>query len=187
MEASALFRRFSIAKLILFLCIFFTFFGVLLLHLSLNSIDPPSLNTPPEVQVDSADTLEESVELETTPHQDLQLTSSLCATVEEMGEEAVYGKLYWKESLKLRNLIHHHFSFHGAPRVRDLPPEQFCKQGFVMAKASEAGFGNEMYKILTAAGLSIMLNRSLIIGQTRHIGESIRFISIFPIRIHRLH
>lgn len=25
-----------------------------------------------------------------------------------------------------------------------------------------------MYKILTAAGLSIMLNRSLIIGQTRH-------------------
>ena len=39
-----------------------------------------------------------------------------------------------------------------------------------MGKASEAGFGNEMYKILTAAGLSIMLNRSLIIGQTRHIG-----------------
>lgn len=56
----------------------------------------------------------------------------------------------------------------GASRVRGLPQEQFCRQGFVLGKASEAGFGNEMYKILTAAGLSIMLNRSLIIGQTRH-------------------
>ncbi|MFS7940242.1 hypothetical protein Hanom_Chr05g00462161 [Helianthus anomalus] len=57
----------------------------------------------------------------------------------------------------------------GASRVRLLSPDQFCKQNFVMGKASEAGFGNEMYKILTAAALSIMLNRSLIIGQTRHI------------------
>ncbi|KAA0046256.1 uncharacterized protein E6C27_scaffold284G00590 [Cucumis melo var. makuwa] len=55
----------------------------------------------------------------------------------------------------------------GASRVRQLPPEQFCKHGFVMGKSSEAGFGNEMYKILTAGALSIMLNRSLIIGQTR--------------------
>lgn len=58
----------------------------------------------------------------------------------------------------------------GASRVRSLPPEQFCKHGFVLGKASEAGFGNEMYKILTGAALSVMLNRSLIIGQTRHIG-----------------
>ncbi|KAL6996896.1 hypothetical protein U1Q18_007021 [Sarracenia purpurea var. burkii] len=50
-------------------------------------------------------------------------------------------------------------SLSRVPRVRGLPPEQFCKQGFVLGKASEAGFGNEMYKILTAAGLSIMLNR----------------------------
>lgn len=41
----------------------------------------------------------------------------------------------------------------------------------MIGKASEAGFGNEMYKILTAAALSVMLNRSLIIGQTRHIGS----------------
>lgn len=40
----------------------------------------------------------------------------------------------------------------------------------MLGKASEAGFGNEMYKILSAAALSIMLNRSLIVGQTRHIG-----------------
>ncbi|GJS65512.1 hypothetical protein Tco_0680076 [Tanacetum coccineum] len=45
---------------------------------------------------------------------------------------------------------------HGASRVRLLSPDQFCKQGFVIGKASEAGFGNEMYKILTAAALSIM-------------------------------
>ncbi|KAG5537248.1 hypothetical protein RHGRI_024634 [Rhododendron griersonianum] len=82
-----------------------------------------------------------------------------CATVEEMGEEAYSKEASWKESLRVRWIIRDHFDFHGAPRVRGLPPEQFCKQGFVLGKASEAGFGNEMYKILTAAGLSIMLNR----------------------------
>lgn len=55
--------------------------------------------------------------------------------------------------------------------MRNLPPEQFCNHGFVIGKASEAGLGNELYKILTAAALSVMLNRSLIIGQTRHIGS----------------
>lgn len=55
--------------------------------------------------------------------------------------------------------------------MRDLPQEQFCRHGFVLGKASEAGLGNEMYKILSAAALSIMLNQSLIIGQTRHIGS----------------
>ncbi|KAK6920471.1 hypothetical protein RJ641_014149 [Dillenia turbinata] len=91
-----------------------------------------------------------------------------CAKVEEMGK--VFEKVDWSQSLRVRSLIRQHFDLHGAPRVRRLPAEQFCKQGFVIGKASEAGFGNEMYKILTAAGLSIMLNRSLIIGQTRHIG-----------------
>ncbi|KAI3686362.1 hypothetical protein L1987_80037 [Smallanthus sonchifolius] len=60
-----------------------------------------------------------------------------------------------------------YISIQGAARVRLLYPDQFCRQNFVMGKASEAGFGNEMYKIITAAALSIMLNRSLIIGQTR--------------------
>ena len=55
----------------------------------------------------------------------------------------------------------------GAARIRSLPPEQFCKHGFVIAKTTQAGFGNEMYKILTAGALSIMLNRSLIIGKDR--------------------
>lgn len=53
--------------------------------------------------------------------------------------------------------------------MRQLPAKEFCRHGFVLGKSSEAGFGNEMYKILTGAALSIMLNRSLIIGQTRHI------------------
>lgn len=60
--------------------------------------------------------------------------------------------------------------------MRHLPPEQFCKHGFVLGKSSEAGFGNEMYKILTAGALSIMLNRSLIIGQTRHVCSISSFI-----------
>lgn len=63
------------------------------------------------------------------------------------------------------------FFISGAARVRELPADQFCQYGFVIGKASEAGFGNEMYKILTAAAMSVMLNRSLIIGQTRHIGS----------------
>lgn len=82
----------------------------------------------------------------------------------------------WRSSTSWRhfkeldsNIIY--FNLSGASRVRDLPPEQFCRHGFVLGKASEAGFGNEMYKILTAAALSIMLDRSLIIGQTRHIGS----------------
>lgn len=64
----------------------------------------------------------------------------------------------------------------GASTVRSLSPEKFCHHGFVIGKASEAGFGNEMYKILSSAALSIMLNRSLIIGKTRHIGS---FSSLF--------
>ncbi|WKA04113.1 hypothetical protein VitviT2T_022173 [Vitis vinifera] len=88
-----------------------------------------------------------------------------CATVEEMGEIFVGG--FREENLRVRRMIQDHFALHGASRVRDLPPVHFCSHGFVLGKASEAGFGNEMYKILTAAALSIMLNRSLIIGQTR--------------------
>ncbi|XP_074275189.1 uncharacterized protein LOC141599162 [Silene latifolia] len=90
-----------------------------------------------------------------------------CATVEEMGHVYKGDFAAWKESLRVRRLIHHHFLVNGATRIRQLPPDQFCRHGFVIAKASEAGFGNEMYKILTGAALSIMLNRSLIIGQTR--------------------
>ncbi|KAF8652225.1 hypothetical protein HU200_062860 [Digitaria exilis] len=93
--------------------------------------------------------------------------SATCATVERMGEEAAGQGTPEAASLRVRELIRRHFELHGAARVRALPPHEFCKQGFVLGRASEAGFGNEMYRILTAAALSIMLNRSLIIEQTR--------------------
>ncbi|TKY46281.1 hypothetical protein E2542_SST28319 [Spatholobus suberectus] len=92
-----------------------------------------------------------------------------CATVEEMGKDFRRG--VGKESLRVRKIIENHFVANGASRVRDLSPDQFCRHGFVLGKTAEAGFGNEMYKVLTAAALSVMLNRSLIIGQTRHIGK----------------
>ncbi|CAM8973092.1 unnamed protein product [Rhodiola kirilowii] len=91
-----------------------------------------------------------------------------CATVEEMGKAFRVGDV--AESLRVRQLIRKHFVIHGASKVRKLPPDQFCRRGYVIGKAYQAGFGNEMYKLLTAAALSVMLNRSLIIGQTRHIG-----------------
>ncbi|KAI7743813.1 hypothetical protein M8C21_013123, partial [Ambrosia artemisiifolia] len=72
-----------------------------------------------------------------------------CATVEDMGKEAVDpfgGNDSWKPTLKVRELINNHFKIQGASRVRLLSPDQFCKQNFVMGKASEAGFGNEMGK-----------------------------------------
>ncbi|KAJ8771936.1 hypothetical protein K2173_027113 [Erythroxylum novogranatense] len=89
-----------------------------------------------------------------------------CATVEEMGNSFMEDGP-WKASLRIRKLIQRHFHLNGASRVRHLPPDQFCRHGFVLGKASEAGFGNEMYKILNAAALSLMLNRSLIVGQSR--------------------
>ncbi|KAL6659873.1 hypothetical protein ACP70R_002702 [Stipagrostis hirtigluma subsp. patula] len=79
-----------------------------------------------------------------------------CATVERMGEEAAGRGSPEQASLRVRELIRRHFLLHGAARVRTLPAYEFCKQGFVLGKASEAGFGNEMYKILTAGALSIM-------------------------------
>ncbi|CAO2831260.1 unnamed protein product [Amaranthus hypochondriacus] len=102
-----------------------------------------------------------------TEKSSVDIKTMSCATVEEMGEDFKPGFAAWKESLRVRSLIHHHFLVNGPSRVRGLSPDQFCRHNYVLAKASEAGFGNEMYKLLTAAALSVMLNRSLIIGQTR--------------------
>ncbi|KAK3018008.1 hypothetical protein RJ639_004384 [Escallonia herrerae] len=160
--------RLSVPKALLFLCVVFT--GLGLLFLNLGFVDPPirlPFSVQPEVQLRHS-----SNSSETQPVNNRTLPSA-CATVEEMGATAAAaaGGASREESLRVRRLIQEHFALQGASRVRSLPPEQFCQQGFVLGKASEAGLGNEMYKILTAAGLSIMLNRSLIIGQTRHIGS----------------
>ncbi|KAL7601370.1 hypothetical protein Lser_V15G21291 [Lactuca serriola] len=141
-------------KSLILCCAIFTLFGLLVLAFISGGDLPAGTPIPPPPEL----------------HNTTAKPASTCATVEEMGNEAVGpsgGVGSWKQSLKVRRLIRNHFESHGASRVRLLPPDEFCKQGFVMGKASEAGFGNEMYKILTAAALSIMLNRSLIIGQTR--------------------
>lgn len=85
-----------------------------------------------------------------------------CATAEEMGA-ATTGDTK-AASLRVRALIQKFVVEHGAERVGQLPGDEFCKRGFVLAQAQEDGFGNNMYKVLTNAGLAVMLNRSLIIG-----------------------
>ncbi|GAB4848648.1 hypothetical protein Ancab_003359 [Ancistrocladus abbreviatus] len=167
-------KRFLLSiKILLLLISLLTAFGLILL--TLRQVEPSDDSAFP-IKLEE---IQDSGAISSENFQDLRNLSSrkeldgknmaaakTCATVEEMGEVfAGYGT--WKESLRIRKLIQNHFEINGASRIRSLPPEQFCKHGFVIGKASEAGFGNEMYKILTAAALSIMLNRSLIIGKTR--------------------
>ncbi|KAK9052284.1 hypothetical protein SSX86_028913 [Deinandra increscens subsp. villosa] len=132
-----------------------TFTGIGILLLTLRSLDDPVTSTTQDL-----------TPIVTQVEDDVQATKR-CATVEEMGEDFRGGFDFLEQSLRVREIIRRHFDLNGAARTRSLPPEDFCRQSFVIAKASEAGFGNEMYKILTAAALSVMLNRSLIIGQTR--------------------
>lgn len=87
-----------------------------------------------------------------------------CGTAEEMGIAAVGDTR--TASLRIRGLIKTWMVDHGAQLMSRLPGEDFCKRGFVLGMASENGFGNNMYKVLTAAGLAVMLNRSLILGMT---------------------
>lgn len=149
----------------------FTGIGILLLTLRSLDVDDPSISTAHRLTVTVS---QPEVESQTRKVKG-------CATVEEMGDD--YRGGFVEQSFRVRALIERHFDVNGAARIRSLPPEEFCRQSFVIAKASEAGFGNEMYKILTAAALSVILNRSLIIGQTRHIGENILLGSTFRIRI----
>ncbi|XP_042477055.1 uncharacterized protein LOC122058438 [Macadamia integrifolia] len=154
-------RRRLPAKAFLITCALFTGFGLLML--AFKSLDPPATLSFAANDGEDKSELEQVQGMELSDPSDNG--SSSCATVEKMGE--VFSQGFVEASLRLRRIIRNHFALQGASRIRGLPPEQFCRQGFVLGKASEAGFGNEMYKILTAGALSIMLNRSLIIGQTR--------------------
>ncbi|XP_073130337.1 uncharacterized protein [Henckelia pumila] len=154
-------RRFPVQSLLLVIALFATL-GVVML--GIKSVDPssplPGNNNTLRVSEN------EDYSLNTTMNFAKQTNiTKKCATVEEMGE--IFGRGYAEESLRVREIIQDHFARNGALTVRELPQHQFCKHGFVIGKASEAGLGNEMYKILTAAAVSVMLNRSLIIGQTR--------------------
>ncbi|KAJ9189738.1 hypothetical protein P3X46_000994 [Hevea brasiliensis] len=163
-----------------FLGVVAVFTGVGLLMLTLRSVDPPyndalflsNLQAEEDDRGAAGGGLDSmfasrngTISAEVDAYREKTGGSKSCATVEEMGES--FKGAAWKESLRVRRIIQEHFAVNGASRIRNLPPGQFCKHGFVLGKASEAGFGNEMYKILNAAALSIMLNRSLIIGQTR--------------------
>lgn len=172
-------RRVTVHSLLIVIAIFT---GLGLLILTLKSVDPPEpTRFLPNIKEESNSS--SSVGPVIARNIGGGGGAKSCATVEEMGEN-LKGDRVWKESLRVRNIIADHFDSNGVSRVRDLPAEQFCRHGFVLAKASEAGLGNEMYKILTAAALSVMLNRSLIIGQTRHImGVSILLGIIFRIQI----
>ncbi|CAI0396826.1 unnamed protein product [Linum tenue] len=168
-------RRVSLTS-VLAVVVLFTATGLLLL--TLRSVDPPPSSpggflpdldgrrVETRVSGDDSNSLMSSPaikQLETGNVTGAQ--SKSCATVEEMGES--FEDEPWKESLRVKRIIRQHFLINGASRIRDLPPEEFCRHGFVLGKSSEAGFGNEMYKVLNSAALSILLNRSLIIGQTR--------------------
>ncbi|KAL2505464.1 hypothetical protein Adt_21085 [Abeliophyllum distichum] len=146
------------------------FTGLGLLILTLRSIDPstdlPIKNTALQI-VEKDESFSNLIDKTLNKSEKAKVKKNVksCATVEEMGE--IFSKGYRNESLRVRRIIQNHFALNGASRVRGLSSDQFCRHGFVIGKASEAGLGNEMYKILTAAALSVMLNRSLIIGQTR--------------------
>lgn len=86
-----------------------------------------------------------------------------CATAEEMGSATVGDTR--AASLRVRRMIQTYLAEYGVDRVKALPAEEFCKHGFVIGQPQQDGFGNNMYKVLSAAGLAIMLNRSLIIGE----------------------
>ncbi|XP_061359777.1 uncharacterized protein LOC133303816 isoform X1 [Gastrolobium bilobum] len=153
-------RRRMLLQPFLVLCAIVT--GVGLLILALRPLDPPiTVDFPRDSEFGDFN----SSSLDGGAAAEEIVREKPCATVEEMGND--FGAGTEKEALRVRRIIDDHFVVNGASRVRDLPPEEFCSHGFVLGKTAEAGFGNEMYKVLTAAALSIMLNRSLIIGQTR--------------------
>ncbi|CAH9082551.1 unnamed protein product [Cuscuta epithymum] len=162
-------RRRRVAHCLLMTTALFTLLGLLFLTSS-RSVDPSSSS---HISIKSAAFLadDDDGEVSIAPvSHDVVPGNKTCATVEEMGDvfrRARSADQQQAAALELRELIRNHFAINGASRVRALPPNEFCKHGFVLGKASEAGFGNEMYKILTGAALSVMLNRSLIIGQTR--------------------
>ncbi|KAL5173396.1 hypothetical protein HKD37_16G045946 [Glycine soja] len=157
-------RRRVALKPFFVLCVSVTGFGLLVLSLRL--LDAPASSTVPLSRASSSSSSSSS-EFNTSSKNGSRVKGVVavrrvgekpCKTVEEMGEDFTSG-VGKKESLRVRRMIQNHFLANGASRVRDFPPEQFCRHGFVLGKASEAGFGNEMYKVLTAAALSIMLNR----------------------------
>ncbi|KAK9003943.1 hypothetical protein V6N11_001762 [Hibiscus sabdariffa] len=147
-------RKRALVRWFLILCAAFT--SITWLMLTLRSLDSPPITTTANGSMLDPRELKRDAFL-SSAEAPIKAPPKTCATVEEMGK-LFKGKVV-KETLRVRRIVQTHFSINGAPRIRGLPPEHFCRRGFVIGKASEAGFGNEMYKLLTAAALSVMLNR----------------------------
>ncbi|GAU23221.1 hypothetical protein TSUD_172490 [Trifolium subterraneum] len=158
-------RRRMLLQPFLVLCATVT--GLGLLMLALRPLDPPPIKIvyAKDFQLVDSNSSDFDVGDGTLMEKPPPATSQPCATVEEMGNDFVNG-LAVKETLRVRRIIEQHFVLNGAARVRDLPSDQFCSHGFVLGKTAEAGFGNEMYKLLSAAALSIMLNRRKLVMRT---------------------
>ncbi|KAF3594183.1 hypothetical protein DY000_02025384, partial [Brassica cretica] len=168
MKRGGIRRKRLFGRTILFTSVVF-FIGFGLLLLTLRSVDDPNSSSFIDDDDDDAVSDEDNARwINSSSVVEAKVDGGrLCATVEEMGSEFDGG--FVDQSLRVRDVIRRHFHLNGAAAVRELAPEQFCRHGYVLGKTAEAGFGNEMYKILTSGALSIILNRSLIIGQTRHI------------------
>nr|VDC68545.1 unnamed protein product [Brassica rapa] len=178
MKRGGIRRKRLFGRTILFTSVVF-FIGFGLLLLTLRSVDDPNSSFIDDDDDDAVSDEDNARWINSSSVVEAKVDGGrLCATVEEMGSEFDGG--FVDQSLRVRDVIRRHFHLNGAAAVRELAPEAFCRRGYVLGKTAEAGFGNEMYKILTSGALSIMLNRSLIIGQTRHILVlSQSFFSVF--------
>ncbi|XP_065868092.1 uncharacterized protein [Euphorbia lathyris] len=162
-------RRLSVQSVLL-ACALLT--GVGLLILTLRSIDPPSNDAAflPKLVEDVDDDGDGGDSTSASRNdvfpEETKLASNSCATVEQMGDS--FRGRHSEVNLRVRRIIHLHLAIYGASRVRALPPEQFCKHGFVLAKASEAGFGNEMGKYPFGDYISYS-NHSFTMNEIKHL------------------
>ncbi|KAL6996897.1 hypothetical protein U1Q18_007022 [Sarracenia purpurea var. burkii] len=96
----------------LFICTLFTIAGLLLLDLS--SIDAPiGLSVPSKTLTEPVRPVDPVTVNRSSPSHWRPSAQFSCATVEEMGKEAVSEEATWKESLRVRRIIRDHFEFYG--------------------------------------------------------------------------
>ncbi|KAK8533939.1 hypothetical protein V6N12_047341 [Hibiscus sabdariffa] len=134
-------RKPALVRWFLILCAAFT--SITWLMLTLRSLDAPPITTTANGAMLEPRELKRDAFL-ASAEAPIKAPAKTYATVEEMGK-LFKGKVV-KETLRVRRIIQTHFSINGAPRIRGLPQEHFYRHGFVIGKASEAGFGNEMGK-----------------------------------------
>ncbi|XP_038998395.1 uncharacterized protein LOC120123612 [Hibiscus syriacus] len=131
-------RRRALVRWFLILCAAFT--SITWLMLTLRSLDAPPITTTTAANGAMLD-LPAQLELRelkrdaslSSAEAPVQARAKTCATVEEMGK-GFKGRIV-KETLRVGRVIQAHFSRNGAPRIRELPPERFCRHGFVIGKS----------------------------------------------------